>query len=91
MFNQAFKFILLATTYVSTALAHETVEFTTHKILMAGSLEPSEHDYFLQVAKAISENPETRNVVYLLNFATKGKEAQTIDKINDRLYTIQVP
>lgn len=84
-----FALNLVLAAYVS--LAHETVEFTTHKILMAGSLEPSEHDYFLQVAKAISENPETRNVVYLLNFDKKGKKATTIDKIHDRLFTIQVP
>ena len=95
MFNRGFKLILMAAAYVSTTLAGETkndtVEFTKHKILIAGSLEPSEHDYFMQVARALAENPETRNEVYILNFETKKKVVKTITKIQDRLFTIQAP
>jgi antirestriction protein ArdC len=85
--KSAFKIFVLATSYVS-VMAHESVEFTTHKILMAGSLERSEHNYFYQVAQAIAENPETRNVVYMLNHDAKDKKPFTIDKIHNRLYTV---
>lgn len=50
MITSTLRLFLVAASYVSSTLAHETVEFTSHKILMSGSLEKSEHDYFLQVA-----------------------------------------
>lgn len=36
------------------------------KILMAGSLNPTEHKFFESVAKSLAENEDFQNTVYLL-------------------------
>ena len=58
---------------------------------MAGSLEKSEHKYFESVANALSTNPDTNNVVYLLVHEIEDRAVFQVTKKSDRLFTIQVP
>ena len=62
------------------------------KILMAGSLERYEHQYFSSVATYLSENAETKNEVYLLQHEKNPVEFSEwmVTKVNDRLKTIQI-
>ena len=38
-----------------------------HKILVSGSMEKSEADYYRSIASALANNPEYENTVYVLH------------------------
>jgi len=61
------------------------------KILMAGSLERSEHRYFESVAQYLSKNSATENEVYQLVHDVADSKGLQIKQVNPRLFTIQVP
>jgi hypothetical protein len=85
------KIALFFTGYASLAAA--SVEFTKHKIFMAGSQEPFEAQFFRSVAERIATNPDTRNEIYLLVHDIKETEQFKIktDTGMPRLHTIQAP
>ena len=61
------------------------------KILMAGSLNPTEHKFFESVAKSLAENEDFQNTVYLLTHDVQDTSKFQITQKGERLYTIQVP
>jgi hypothetical protein len=84
--------IVLSFFVALTNASNTTVEFTAHKILMTGSLEPYEHKYYFQVAQALARNNQTRNEVYMLHYDKHNpKQKFEITKKEDRLYYISIP
>jgi len=58
-----------------------TVEAT--KILMAGDFDKDSRPFYESIAKAVSENPDYDNTVYVM---TTSLAAMEIEKVSDRLY-----
>lgn len=59
-----------------------------HKILMSGSLEKSEAEYYRSIAQALANNPEYENTVYILHSDIEEKANFEITQLEDRLFTI---
>ena len=60
-----------------------------HKVLLAGSLEKHEHQYFEQVGASFTKT--TENTVYILAHEQKTAADFEIKEISERFYSIQVP
>ena len=65
------------------------ISSSAHKVLLAGSLEKNEHQYFESVGASFTKT--TENTVYILTHEQKTSANFEIKKISERFFSIQVP